>query len=1686
MKWEAALKEVKSPFLQYFGYAVQPLFKKDGSMLLESDFTIENIVKVKDDFYTFADKYVQDGEREHSKLKLIPGRLRMSVRNVEREKLEERYNVVNPAYLPVVHAKGGNRNSSSNAPTARELVQFHIAEDVVTPYTEYINALYIYPESINFTNYKGADCGAKNVLAGLKILQDDNSATERGLTAGYPFKPGHSLTEEVLLPVQYHQKKLKFLLGEEVKFELPCALTKAHNLVVTFYNIDTKKMKKAQQQQQRRTGSEGLDVLGHCILPLFKNEQMVVVDGKHSVPMLYQPPQRYLTDLESTDNKEYRWVDGRRLTFNFRAKLVSSVYPSDVSLNRFLRLTLKDLSRSKPLGSNDPDAKLSPAQKMEKLIRGLGTVSGYNRTLHFSLLAGKLLTLTREETSTLGRTAFRELLNTVGLVARDTTKKLYAQPVLESYIEYVYSAPPASESLEPVATALLCRIAEAMDVSLATAPLHEVAPQVAEYAWFLYGIAYKDMVLGLFRAGTLVRNAARTGRFPESLVTYIRRGVVGMADFVAKQHDPRVCAEANAATALFLRNLLNIMDRGVVYSLIYAYVDNVNKGSGPAYESAQACKFNFLRIIAAHEQYVQLILPKTDRIDSLETYDAQMMQDHFLSQLIIREAQAALEKKNAQGPRQMALSVVLELLHRHETDPDLENPICKTLVMKTYFPLVIALNNTLRNVFSMPSQDEKANDSGSTSGNSNSNSNSNSNNIPPVCGPLLEYKMWLVCLLEVVKYAGDFLRCWLPREKPRHIANFFRLLSHAAELFRYPGKDSCRPYTCEFLSSSIESTIAAAITAATLTAAANASTAAAAGAAGGGGGGSASKRLSGAPPPQTTTTAAGAPSHGSIGATGAGSGPAGGAAGTNTSLKGLDIERLGSPDRNSVQARGLGEKALTRKEVRSVILGKTTITRSPTIVVNSSVGASVGVSGSGSGAGSSHGGSDFGNGNDAGSSKVVLTPELIERPKTEGMMAIIPSSNSAEKKVRWAWVTSNRKDPAKRDFVAMAKNGLMEVSHIALNACLEYFNDCYDTVVRMQRAHKEIQQQQQQQQQQNVDGELTETGEVTLPAAISVVGTLLSLEQSDEFLPLLVYAASLTIKRYRNYLFTRGAAVCKELTYAALKMFESPCPTHRQRALSILCGMLACNQVVAKNVSLMKLQCTIVLSQFVGDKAKFRYTIQAFETIARYFGRAQTAAEVNDLNAKVREIVRNAAVLDEYSNDWEVIGSLYHGLSNGFLDSPDLRLAWLGNLAKHHLETDNREECAKTKTLMAALALKYVQVARPGVLRISVPDDAWARVLPNLAAETRMPSDQTLQALRAEICTGRYFTLEGFEELLVDAAEQLSAVSNYEQCIETRRILLLLYIATHDYQKQSAAYLALHQLCEKTAGEVKLPTRVPPNYYRVAFYGPAFGDMANGKQFIYKEPPFVRIADFTERIKGQFAAKGVKPEILPNSKPVDVAALSPDKSYLQIGAVTIVEKDSRAAIEDEVRRECEGSELEVKKLAKKLEKTMSEKHFGVDTFLMEMPFTKGKKSQGDLQDQWKRKITYVTDGAFPTVEKRLLIKSQSQEELPPVENAIALINDKIAALEKELSSSKPDTRTLQILLNGSLLAFVNAGPLEICKVFLGPDTSKLDPVPEPAQIDTLKKTMSTFSCKKKKNIICVYANYFMLFFLVYS
>lgn len=58
--------------------------------------------------------------------------------------------------------------------------------------------------------------------------------------------------------------------------------------------------------------------------------------------------------------------------------------------------------------------------------------------------------------------------------------------------------------------------------------------------------------------------------------------------------------------------------------------------------------------------------------------------------------------------------------------------------------------------------------------------------------------------------------------------------------------------------------------------------------------------------------------------------------------------------------------------------------------------------------------------------------------------------------------------------------------------------------------------------------------------------------------------------------------------------------------------------------------------------------------------------QIDELNERLFGVVRDSIKINLHSYDPEMTAELYSNISRGFMESPDLRVAWLQNLATYH------------------------------------------------------------------------------------------------------------------------------------------------------------------------------------------------------------------------------------------------------------------------------------------------------------------------------------------------------------------------------------------------------------------------------------
>jgi hypothetical protein len=210
-------------------------------------------------------------------------------------------------------------------------------------------------------------------------------------------------------------------------------------------------------------------------------------------------------------------------------------------------------------------------------------------------------------------------------------------------------------------------------------------------------------------------------------------------------------------------------------------------------------------------------------------------------------------------------------------------------------------------------------------------------------------------------------------------------------------------------------------------------------------------------------------------------------------------------------------------------------------------------------------------------------------------------------------------------------------------------------------------------------------------------------------------------------------------------------------------------------------------------------------------------------------------------------------------------------------------------------------------------------------------------------------------------------------------------------------------------------------FFRVALHGAKFEEL-DGKEFIYRRSSLTAVPTlmiiqtqlkeiFANKVGGDMASVVV----LPNAE-VDRSKLDPVKVYIQLASVAPYFSPAESANRT----------------------TVNDRNFNVHEFIFEAAYTSGPKAQtDDLSKQQKRKVIFTTDGSFPSIRTRLEIIKKRELIISPIENAIELIEDRVAKLRLELQTNPPRLNSLHQVIQGSVVPMVNAGPLHVCEVFLG-------------------------------------------------
>ncbi|XP_013931402.1 PREDICTED: dedicator of cytokinesis protein 7 [Thamnophis sirtalis] len=196
-----------------------------------------------------------------------------------------------------------------------------------------------------------------------------------------------------------------------------------------------------------------------------------------------------------------------------------------------------------------------------------------------------------------------------------------------------------------------------------------------QQAWFFFELMVKSIVHHLYFADKL--DASRKNRFPERFMDDIGALVSTIAsDIVSRfQKDTEMIERLNTSLAFFLNDLLSVMDRGFVFSLVKTYYKQLRDRT-PATE---------VRLL----QDISKVLAAT-QFSADATLDAVQYAFRALSSSVATRRLLWLCHWQADlfGLHKKVINMVHNLLSSHDSDPRYSDPQVKARVATLYLPLI--------------------------------------------------------------------------------------------------------------------------------------------------------------------------------------------------------------------------------------------------------------------------------------------------------------------------------------------------------------------------------------------------------------------------------------------------------------------------------------------------------------------------------------------------------------------------------------------------------------------------------------------------------------------------------------------------------------------------------------------------------------------------------------------------------------------------------------------------------------------------------------------------------------------------------------------------------------------------------------------------------------------------------------
>lgn len=509
------------------------------------------------------------------------------------------------------------------------------------------------------------------------------------------------------------------------------------------------------------------------------------------------------------------------------------------------------------------------------------------------------------------------------------------------------------------------------------------------------------------------------------------------------------------------------------------------------------------------------------------------------------------------------------------------------------------------------------------------------------------------------------------------------------------------------------------------------------------------------------------------------------------------------------------------------------------------------------------------------------------------------------------------------------------------------------------------------------------------------------------------------IQGYKTPLFKflSTNTLCGELCIEIYKLVSSPWNSIKWNATSIIYLLIETNVAEMNQCIRMKLHTTMALSKILKSSPNSISDLKNAIVSMKKHSESSNSSEIiqKEIMALLENherIIRDTSYLSTLSTEnIDVMIDLYYQISLEYNECPELRVQWLLDIAKHLEKASYFEESAQARVQISSLIAEYL--LRHNVSGLPKCED-FIKVSPWLKNALKLSlclyEDNTIHS--------HLFSEDAFITNMYDAYQMFLKSYNYESALQV--LIWLCQYCTENKKYQNVAQYgnsiaSASDLAHKANSS---QSRFLPNFYRVGFYGNGFGS-DNRVEYVYMASGTSRMGEFTESLISRYSVTIGAIEML-NNKPISEQKLDPTKNYIQVVNCSIYFE----------WKDIIGKDLKWR------EKFMNSTKF---SFISAYSKDGGKVSE-EVDKAYKQRDILTVGDPLPNIKFRTPVISKQINLLEPIESAIDLIIDTSSKLKEALNCVPLDPKKLQIILQGSILTQVNAGPMAIVKTFLADES----------------------------------------------